>query len=151
MVANLPCKAGDTVPSLVGELRPHVLQSNQAPVTQLRHNAAKEINTCFLKSKFRVWVGPGRRTPSPPSLPGQCCHSIKPRGGLVSKEKTSQPLLLLEQPQLEFQSISWDSRRHKNPAEPSQHFLPLVPAPPRVPTFPKRSNSLCSPVWGHCY
>ena len=69
--------------------------------------------------------------------------------GLVCKENTSQSLLLLKQPQLEFQSISWDSKRHKNPAEPNQHFLPLILAPPRVPTFPKRSNSLCSPLWGH--
>ena len=34
-------QGGDTATSLVGELRPHMLQSNQAHVRQLRHNAAK--------------------------------------------------------------------------------------------------------------
>lgn len=92
-------------------------------------------------------MGPGRRTPSPPSLPGQCCDSIKPRGGLVSKEKTSQPLLLLEQPQLEFQSISWDSRRHKSPQSPVNTSCPSSQPHLRSP-LSRRYPTACAHLCG---
>lgn len=63
-------QGGDTVPFLAGELRPHVLQSNQAPVTQLRHNAAKEINTYFLKKQVPSLGGTWQEDPQPAQPPG---------------------------------------------------------------------------------